>query len=219
MEFFFDGKRKEHLTKYNLYNIEMGDNKQTPRPGMDNVKKEKVRNILCFMSFGILSLIFDEMNLIAAQDYLAGSKIATSNVIVAIALPVLVVKLLAPWCIQKCSFLTKSVLIVLLFIVGLVVLVTVNVVYGRLIGVSIAESGVSLGEITFLSLTAFYGPVTVSAFVAGIGLASLLAPLYYTSKWTKTKHFITHIHILAQTHTYTHARANIHTDRRTDAQT
>lgn len=149
---------------------------------MASLGEEKMRNILCFVAFGILSLVFDEMSLIAAQDFLAGSRIATSNVIIAIALPVLIVKIFAPWFIQKCSFLSKTILVVLLFIAGLVVLVTVEEVRGHLAGVSIVESGVSLSELTFLSLTAFYNQVTVSAFVAGIGLASLLAPLYYTSK-------------------------------------
>ena len=51
---------------------------------MASLGEEKMRNILCFVAFGILSLVFDEMSLIAAQDSLAGSRIATSNVIIAI---------------------------------------------------------------------------------------------------------------------------------------
>ena len=146
------------------------------------VPKEKARNIICFFALGVLSLVYDEISLAAAEDVLSGSKIATTNVIVAIALPVLVVKTSAPWFLQKCSYLYKSCIVVLLLLAGLIVIVSVEKVHWRLLGISIIESGVSFSEITFLALTAAYQEVTVSAFVAGIGVASLLGPLYYTGE-------------------------------------
>jgi len=148
------------------------------------VPREKARNIICFFALGVLSLVYDEISLAAAEDVLSGSKIATTNVIVAIALPVLVVKTSAPWFLQKCSYLYKSCIVVLLLLAGLIVIVSVEKVHWRLLGISIIESGVSFSEITFLALTAAYQEVTVSAFVAGIGVASLLGPLYYTALTT-----------------------------------
>ena len=144
------------------------------------VPKEKVRNIICFFALGVLSLIYDEISLAAAEDVLSGSKIATTNVIIAIALPVLAVKTSAPWFLQKCSYLYKSCTVVLVLVAGLIVILSVESVRWRLLGISIIESGVSFSEITFLAMTASYQEVTVSAFVAGIGVASLLGPLYYT---------------------------------------
>ena len=144
--------------------------------------KEKGRNIFCFFFFGMLSLIYDEICLIAAEDILAGSTIATTVVIISIAIPVLVVKLAAPWIFQRISYFHKICLVVTFFLGGLVTLVVSPRIPGRLAGVSIVESGVATSEITLLSLTAYYEHITVSAFVAGVGVSSFVGPLYYTSK-------------------------------------
>ena len=115
---------------------------------------------------------------------LSGSRIATTNVNAnAIALPILAVKSSAPWFLEKCSYLSKSCVVVCLLLAGLIVLVCVEKVYWRLLGISIIDAGVSFSEITFLALTASYQKVTISAFVAGIGVASLLGPLYYTGEF------------------------------------
>ncbi|KAJ7377893.1 battenin CLN3 protein [Desmophyllum pertusum] len=151
---------------------------ETTRP------KETPRNIACFFFLGVFSLIYDETTLAAAEDVLAGSRIPTTIVIIAIAVPVLGVKTTAPWFLQKCSYLYKSCTVVLLLLVGVIVVVSVDNVHWRLFGISVIESGVSFSEITFLALTASYHEVTVSAFVAGIGVSSLLGPLYYTGLTT-----------------------------------
>ena len=149
---------------------------------------ENERNIVCFFLFGILSLIYDEICLIAAEDILAGSKIATTTVILSIAIPVLSVKVLAPWFFQRVSYVKKIALVVVFLIGGLGTLVYSPHIPGRLAGVGVVESGVATSEITFLSLTAFYEHITVSAFVAGVGVASFVGPLYYTSKYRQIIH-------------------------------
>ncbi|XP_068705106.1 uncharacterized protein [Montipora foliosa] len=153
---------------------------------MEVENKEKGRNIFCFFFFGMLSLIYDEICLIAAEDILAGSTIATTVVIISIAIPVLVVKLAAPWFFQRISYFHKICLVVTFFLGGLVTLVVSPRIPGRLAGVSIVESGVATSEITLLSLTAYYEHITVSAFVAGVGVSSFVGPLYYTSLTTWT---------------------------------
>lgn len=149
----------------------------------DIESKEKGRNIVCFFFLGILSLIYDEICLIAAEDILAGSTVATTTVILSIAIPVLIVKLIAPWFSQRVSYLKKILLVIVLFLGGLMALVFSPHITGRLVGVSFVESGVATCEITMLSLTAFYEHITVSAFVAGVGVSSFVGPLYYTSKY------------------------------------
>ena len=151
---------------------------------------ENERNIICFFVFGILSLIYDEICLIAAEDILAGSKIATTTVILSIAIPVLSVKLIAPWFFQRVSYMKKIALVVVFLIGGLGTLVYSPHIPGRLAGVGVVESGVATSEITFLSLTAFYEHITVSAFVAGVGVASFVGPLYYTSKYRQIIHVL-----------------------------
>ena len=147
--------------------------------------KEKGRNIVCFFFLGILSLIYDEICLIAAEDILAGSTFATTTVILSIAIPVLIVKLVAPWFSQRVSYLKKILLVIVLLLGGLMTLVFSPHIPGRLAGVSFVESGVATCEITVLSLTAFYVHITVSAFVAGVGVSSFVGPLYFTSKYEK----------------------------------
>ena len=145
-------------------------------------QRESPRNIACFFVLGILSLIYDEISLAAAEDVLAGSNIPTTIVIIAISVPVLGVKATVPWFLQKCSYLHKSLVVVFLLVTGLIVIVSVHNVHWRLFGISVIESGVSFSEITFLAMTACYQEVAVSAFVAGIGVSSLLGPLYYTGE-------------------------------------
>ena len=148
---------------------------------------EKPKNIVCFFCFGILSMIYDEICLIAAEDILAGSTMATTTVILSIAAPVLIIKLVAPWFLQKVSYPKKLALVVTLFVGGLTALVaTRHNISGRLAGVSVVESGVTISEITLLSLTAFYKPIALSSFIAGAGVSSFLGPLYYTSKQHKS---------------------------------
>ena len=143
--------------------------------------KKKVE-ISCFFFFGMLSLIYDEICLIAAEDILAGSTIPTTVVIISIAIPVLLIKLMTPWFLQHVSYFKKIRLVFIFFLVGLVSLVFSPRISGRLASVSIVESGVATSEITLLSLTVFYEHITVSAFVAGVGVSSFVGPLYYTSK-------------------------------------
>lgn len=146
---------------------------------------EKGRNVVCFFFFGILSFVYDEICLISAEDILAGSTVATTTVILSIATPVLCIKLAAPWFLQRISYWKKIMFVVVFLVGGLTTLVSSQRILGRLAGVSVIESGVATSEITFLSLTAFYEHITVSSFVAGVGLSSFIGPLYYTSTLQK----------------------------------
>ena len=166
--------------------------------------KEKAKNTICFFFLGVLLFIFDEMCLTAAEDIISGSRIATTSVIIAIALPVLAVKTFVPWFLQMCSYLCKTCIVVCLLLTGLVVVVWVEDVQWRLFGVSVVESGTSVGEITFLALTASYQDTTVSAFVAGIGAASLLGPLYYTGEFIPNL-IVSHYSNYPALRTFTHA--------------
>lgn len=147
-----------------------------------NRKGSEPRTVLCFFFFGLLTMVYDEITLVAAQDVLAGSSIATTTVVLSIAFSVLSMKLTVPWVMQTIPYLVKIIIIVLVLVSGLLTLVCSSEIPVRLAGVSIIEAGVSTSEITLMSLTAFYDPITVSAFVAGIGMSSLFGPFYYTGR-------------------------------------
>lgn len=96
----------------------------------------------------------------------------------------MVAKLTIPWIIQKIPHICKLVIVFVLFACGLVMLVVSPDTTVRLAGLSIAELGTTMAEMTFLSQTTFYSHVTTSAFVAGMGVGSIVGPLYYTGKNT-----------------------------------
>ncbi|XP_032230040.1 protein BTN1 [Nematostella vectensis] len=150
---------------------------------MDQTRKQS-HPVLWFFAFGLLTMVYDEMCLTAAQDFLSGSKIATTTVILCIAIPVIAVKSTIPWVTQRVPYNVKIPVITFVFMGGLLTLVLAPRVGYRLVGVSVVEVGVACSEITIMSLTAFYGDVTVDAFVAGIGMSSLFGPFYYTALTT-----------------------------------
>ena len=80
--------------------------------------RKSSRNIACFFAFGILSFIYDTTSIAASEDVLSGSDIPTAVVSIAISAPILALKVTAPWFPQKCSYLLKSCLVVLLLFVG-----------------------------------------------------------------------------------------------------
>ena len=89
-----------------------------------------------------------------------------------------------PWIIQKIPHVYMYTIIFILFASGLMMLVVSPDPAVRLAGMSVAELGTAMAEMTFLSQSAFYSHVTKSAFAAGIGVGSVIGPLYYTGKIT-----------------------------------
>lgn len=144
------------------------------------MKDGQPRTVIIFFFFGLLAMLYDEMALISAQDVLAGSDVATTTVVLSIASSVLAMKLTVPWVMQSMSYMAKIVVIIILMLWGLLKLICAYEIEVKLLGISIMEAGVSTGEITFMSMTAFYDPITASALVAGIGMSSLVGPVYYT---------------------------------------
>ena len=53
----------------------------------------------------------------------------------------------------------------------------------KLAGVIMISTASSFGDMIFYALTGFYQHSTVGAYSAGLGLAGVLASLYYLGKW------------------------------------
>lgn len=149
---------------------------------MDTPNEGKNKAVFLFFCFGVLTIVYHEVMLAAASDVLAGSSITAATGILAAGVPPVVVKLMVPWVLQKMPHIYKIVTIFILFACGLIMLVVSPSVATRLAGIGVAKAGISLAEITFLSLTAFYSPVTTSAFAAGLAVGSAIGSLYYTGK-------------------------------------
>ena len=156
--------------------------KKTGESAGKNPVGKALKSSICFFSFGVLCLLYFMLVIISAEDILAGSLFKTSTVVIASGMPVLLVKITAPWFMQKLSYLTRIIVIALLWVLGLLVVLTTGRAEWRLVGISVIQAATALSEITFFALTAFYEEITVSAFVAGQGISCLLGPLFYTGK-------------------------------------
>ena len=118
----------------------------------------------------------------ASQDILSGRKLPTTTILICFVAPLMVTKIIAPWFIQKIPYVARVSFIALCMITGLVLVVFVEDIKVKLVGISLNAIATGASEVTFLALTSFYPQTYISAFVAGTGMACLVSPLYYTSK-------------------------------------
>jgi len=143
-------------------------------------RKSSWLNVLCFYIFGTMSFFYQEMLYTASEDILSGRKLPTSVIIVTFVTPLAAVKLIAPWFIQRISYVFKICFIATFMVAGLVLIIFVNEMHLKMVGIALNALSTGMAEVVFLSLTSFYPQVCISSFVAGTGMASLVSPLYYT---------------------------------------
>lgn len=141
-------------------------------------------NTLCFFIFGTLSFFNQELLYTASEDILSGRKLPTSTILVCFVTPLMVTKILAPWFIQKIPYLVKASYIILCMTLGLALIVFVEDMRAKLVGIALNAMATGVSEVVFLALTSFYPQIAISSFVAGTGTASLISPLYYTGLTT-----------------------------------
>lgn len=139
-------------------------------------------NVLCFYIFGTLAFFNQEMLYTASEDILSGRQLPTATVLVCFVTPLMLTKITAPWFIQRISYVAKTGFIALCMILGLTLVVFVEDVRMKLVGIALNAIATGTAEVVFLGLTSFYPQVCISSFVAGTGMASLVSPLYYTGK-------------------------------------
>ena len=140
------------------------------------------RNVLCFYIFGTLAFFNQEMLFTASEDILSGRHLPTATILVCFVTPLMVTKITSPWFIQSVPYLVKTCIIALAMALGLTVIVFVEDVKVKLVGIALNAMATGAAEIVFLSLTSFYPQVCISSFVGGTGMASLVSPLYYNGK-------------------------------------
>ena len=156
--------------------------KLSPEVGKKPSDSTSWLNILCFCVFGTLSFFSQEMLYTASEDILSGRKLPTATILVCFVTPLMITKIFAPWFIQKIPYFAKVSFVVLCMTLGLVLIVFVEDMRVKLSGIALNAMATGACEVTFLGLTSFYPQICISAFVAGTGMASLFAPLYYTGK-------------------------------------
>lgn len=139
-------------------------------------------NSLCFWLFGTLAFFNQEMLYTASEDILSGRQLPTATILVSFVTPLMITKIFAPWFIQRIPYVVKVSFIALFMTLGLALIVFVEDIKVKLVGIALNAMATGASEVIFLGLTSFYPQICISAFVAGTGTASLVSPLYYTGK-------------------------------------
>lgn len=144
------------------------------------------RITICFCVFGIFTFFNQEMLFIASEDILSGLKLPTSTILICSVAPLTITKIIAPWFIQKIPYVIKVFFVALCMTLGLSLIVFVEDIKVKLVGIALNSVATGTSEVTFLGLTSFYPQTYISAFVAGTGITCLVSPLYYTgiTTWT-----------------------------------
>ena len=107
------------------------------------------------------------------------NEVSTGVILLASILPTLILKLTLPWCLDYISYHLRVVVCVISNIISLVMLGTITELSLVLTGVVFVSIQAGLGEITFLSLSSFYGPSALVAWSSGTGAAGILGSVYY----------------------------------------
>lgn len=136
----------------------------------------------CFYVFGVMTFFNQEMLLIASQDILSGRNLPSATILVCYVTPLMTMKIFAPWFVQRISYLLKVFSIVLSMTLGMALVVFMEDIRLKLVGIALNAMATGISEVVFLALTSFYPQIAISSFVAGTGTAALISPLYYTSK-------------------------------------
>ena len=144
---------------------------------------DRMKICFSFGGIGILLHSFFSVVLAGSQDILAGTLIPTSTLLSVHVGTMVLVTAFLPWCMQHISYFLRTVVVFFAMVCGTLLLITVNNVHVKIVGVSLNALGHALGEISFLALGVFYGRLSITSFAAGSGAGILLGPIYYTGEF------------------------------------
>jgi len=156
---------------------------------------EPKRNLLGFWLLGLCNNFGYVVMLSAAHDILEQQKhnqhnepehkgfhcnsVSTGSILLADVLPCLLIKLTAPFYMQRINYHIRVIFCVVLFVASLVTVACSKTVAVSLLGVVFASISSGVGEITFLSFSAYYSKVVISFWSSGTGMAGLAGSLSY----------------------------------------
>ncbi|XP_025095560.1 battenin-like isoform X3 [Pomacea canaliculata] len=113
------------------------------------------------------------------DEFLTCNTIGTGAILLADILPTLIIKLTAPFYIQRLPYWFKTLLVVVFAIGSFVTVGLAHQVWLSILGVVFASCSAGLGEVTFLSLSTFYDRNVVSTWSSGTGGAGVGGALAY----------------------------------------
>ena len=133
---------------------------------------------------GLINNVLYVIILSAALD-LVGSSLPKAIVLLADVVPSFLTKLVAPHFVHLISYRMRILILVALSFIGMQLVAWADSLPERLFGVVLASVSSGLGELSFLSMTHFYGPFAVPFWSSGTGGAGLVgAGLYvFATTW------------------------------------
>ncbi|KAM0352367.1 hypothetical protein ACHAPU_002032 [Fusarium lateritium] len=143
--------------------------------------------IIAFWLFGLINNVLYVIILSAAQD-LVGS-LPKGVVLLADVVPSFLTKLVAPYFIHRIPYRTRILVFIALSVAGMLMVALTPATQSvaiKLVGVVLASISAGGGELSFLGLTHFYGPMSLAGWGSGTGAAGLVgAGLYvmFTDWW------------------------------------
>ncbi|PFX24568.1 Protein BTN1 [Stylophora pistillata] len=143
---------------------------------------EQPLHIFAFGVFGFILQIFFSIGISASQDILEETLVPTPFLLISASLPFFVITSILPCLVLKLPHKALLVPVVGLGITGVLLYALVEAVILRVTGVIVVSTGVAIGEVTFVSMTALYSDTAMSSYSAGTGVGFIAGPLYYTGK-------------------------------------
>ena len=175
------------------YNEQLEHNSES----QENQIVEPWRNLLAFWLLGLCNNFGYVVMLSAAHDILSEQEnkqkdepvhkgfhcnsVSTGSILLADILPCLIVKLTAPFYMQKVSYHIRVLFCIVMFAASLIIVAFSKTIAVSLLGVVFASISAGVGEITFLSFSAHYSKTVISFWSSGTGMAGLAGSLSYAA--------------------------------------
>ncbi|GKT50807.1 protein BTN1 [Colletotrichum spaethianum] len=137
--------------------------------------------VVAFWLLGLINNVLYVIILSAAQD-LVGSSVPKGVVLLADVLPSFFTKLIAPYYIHRVPYSLRVMVLIGLSCSGMLLVALTppsKSVAVKMVGVVIASLSSGLGELSFLGLTHYYGPISLAGWGSGTGAAGLVGAGLY----------------------------------------
>lgn len=169
--------KEAYLSKSNAVVNEIGSSHSSTAR-----EREKPLHVFIFGVFGFILQIFFSVGIAASQDILEETYVPTPVLLISASLPFFVITSVLPYFVLQVPQKALLAPVVFLSIVGVLLYALVEHVIIRILGVVVTSTGVAIGEVTFVSLSALYTDAAMSAYAAGTGVGFITGPLYYAGK-------------------------------------
>ncbi|KAF5484930.1 Protein BTN1 [Colletotrichum siamense] len=139
--------------------------------------------VVAFWLLGLINNVLYVIILSAAQD-LVGSAVPKGVVLLADVLPSFFTKLVAPYFIHRVPYAARVCVLIALSVSGMLLVALTppdKSVAVKMVGVGIASLSSGGGELSFLGLTHYYGPMSLAGWGSGTGAAGLVGAGLYVA--------------------------------------